>query len=82
MTETIKNFIDGELVESATTDFIELVDPVTGEADGRSPVSLPEEVDRAYAAAERALASRPTPSRSALPSPLKSRGVRRVRNRW
>lgn len=65
MTETIKNFIDGELVESATTDFIELVDPVTGEADGRSPVSLPEEVDRAYAAAERALASwkRLTPGR-------------------
>ena len=29
MSETIRNFIDGELVESATSDFIELVDPTT-----------------------------------------------------
>src|SRR5918993_392440 len=35
MTDTIRNFIDGELVESATTEFIDLVDPVTGEVDGR-----------------------------------------------
>ena len=32
MTDTIRNFIDGELVESAATDFIDLVDPVTGRA--------------------------------------------------
>ena len=57
MTDTIKNFIDGELEASATTDFIELVDPVTGERDGRSPISTHEEVDRAYAAAERASAT-------------------------
>lgn len=65
MTETIKNFIDGELVASATTEFIELIDPVTGEPDGGSPVSLPVEVDRAYAAAERALGTwkRLTPGR-------------------
>ena len=65
MTETIQNFVDGELVESATNDFIDLVDPTTGEVDGRSPVSLPEEVDRAYAAAERASESwkRFTPGR-------------------
>ena len=65
MSETIRNFIDGELVESAATDFIELVDPTTGEVDGRSPVSTPEEVDRAYAAALRASASwkRLTPGR-------------------
>ncbi len=62
---TIRNFIDGELVESATTEFIDLVDPVTGEVDGRSPVSLPSEVDAAYAAAESASASwkRLTPGR-------------------
>ncbi|RYB93665.1 gamma-aminobutyraldehyde dehydrogenase [Nocardioides oleivorans] len=53
MTDTIQNFVDGELVESAATDFIDLVDPTTGELDGRSPVSTPEEVDRAYAAAAR-----------------------------
>jgi betaine-aldehyde dehydrogenase len=54
MTDTIRNFVDGELVESATTEFIDLVDPTTGELDGRSPVSTPDEVDRAYAAAARA----------------------------
>ena len=65
MTDTIRNFIDGELVASTTTDFIDLVDPVTGELDGRSPVSTPEEVDRAYAAAARASTSwkRLTPGR-------------------
>ena len=65
MSETIRNFVDGELVESAATDFIELVDPTTGEVDGRSPVSTSEEVDRAYAAALRASASwkRLTPGR-------------------
>ena len=52
--QTVRNYIDGELVASATTDFIDLVDPVTGEPDGRSPISTHEEVDRAYAAAERA----------------------------
>ena len=54
MPDTIRNFIDGELVASATTHFIDLVDPVTGEPDGRSPISTHEEVVRAYAAAERA----------------------------
>ena len=37
--QTVRNFIDGELVASATTYFIDLVDPVTGEPDGRSPIS-------------------------------------------
>ncbi|TCC36448.1 gamma-aminobutyraldehyde dehydrogenase [Kribbella speibonae] len=55
MTETINNFVDGQLVESATDSFIELVDPSTGDPDGRSPITLPSEVDRAYEAAERAL---------------------------
>ncbi|MDR7254805.1 betaine-aldehyde dehydrogenase [Nocardioides sp. BE266] len=65
MTETIKNFIDGELVESAATEFIDLVDPTTGELDGRSPVSTPDEIDAAYAAAERESATwkRLTPGR-------------------
>lgn len=53
MSETIRNFIDGELVESGTSDFIDLLDPTTGELDGRSPISTPEEVDAAYAAAAR-----------------------------
>ncbi|WP_203336698.1 aminobutyraldehyde dehydrogenase [Nocardioides limicola] len=52
--ETIRNVIDGRVEESAATEFIELVDPTTGEPDGRSPKSTAEEVDRACAAAERA----------------------------
>lgn len=65
MTDTIRNFIDGELVASATEVFIDLVDPATGEPDGRSPVSTPDEVDAACAAARRASASwkRLTPRR-------------------
>ncbi|CAM3660749.1 gamma-aminobutyraldehyde dehydrogenase [Nocardioides zeicaulis] len=51
MTETVRNFVDGALVESEATEHIELVDPTTGEVDGRSPVSTAAEVDRAYAAA-------------------------------
>ncbi|MDT0182828.1 gamma-aminobutyraldehyde dehydrogenase [Microbacterium sp. ARD31] len=54
MTDTIRNYVDGELVESTTSEFIDLVDPTTGQTDGRSPVSTAEEVDRAYAAAARA----------------------------
>ncbi len=54
MTETIRNYVDGELVESETTEHLDLVDPATGQVDGRSPVSTAAEVDRAYAAAERA----------------------------
>ncbi|NMO03058.1 aminobutyraldehyde dehydrogenase [Gordonia sp. TBRC 11910] len=49
------NFIDGRFVESATDTFIELIDPATGLADGRSPVSNAAEVDAAYRAAARAL---------------------------
>ncbi|MFG2044938.1 gamma-aminobutyraldehyde dehydrogenase [Dactylosporangium sp. NPDC048998] len=54
MSETISNFIDGQLQESGTQSFIPLIDPTTGLEDGRSPVSLPSEVDAAFAAAERA----------------------------
>jgi betaine-aldehyde dehydrogenase len=54
MPDQILNFIDGKLVPSAAGDHVELIDPATGESNGLSPVSLPSEVDAAYAAAERA----------------------------
>lgn len=54
MTETIQNFIDGQLVSSSTDAFIDLVDPTTGLPDGRSPVSTPAEVDAAFDSASRA----------------------------
>lgn len=51
---TVRNFIDGQSVTSQTREYLKLVDPSTGLPDGRSPVSLPAEIDAAYAAAERA----------------------------
>ena len=54
MSETIRNLVDGALVDSDADTWIELVDPTTGEPDGRSPVSTAAEVDAAYAAASRA----------------------------
>lgn len=50
----IQNYIDGALVDSVATDFIELVDPTTGRPDGWSPISTAEEVDAAFRAAQRA----------------------------
>ncbi|MFC5677409.1 gamma-aminobutyraldehyde dehydrogenase [Aeromicrobium endophyticum] len=54
ITDVIQNYVDGALVDSAATDFIELVDPTTGRPDGRSPISTADEVDAAFAAALRA----------------------------
>ncbi|MET0929428.1 MAG: gamma-aminobutyraldehyde dehydrogenase [Aeromicrobium sp.] len=51
MTEHIKNYVNGTLVDSGATEFIELVDPTTGKVDGRSPVSTADEVDAAFRAA-------------------------------
>jgi betaine-aldehyde dehydrogenase len=62
--ETVRNYVDGQLTDSATSDFVDLVDPASGNPNGRSPISLPGEVDEAYAAAKRAFAawSRTAPS--------------------
>ncbi|WP_456698566.1 aminobutyraldehyde dehydrogenase [Aeromicrobium sp. P5_D10] len=51
MSDLIQNYVNGALVDSAATDFIELVDPTTGKVDGRSPISTEAEVDEAFAAA-------------------------------
>ncbi|MCD6639860.1 MAG: gamma-aminobutyraldehyde dehydrogenase [Nocardioides sp.] len=53
----VHNYIDGAVAPSRSSESIELVDPATGEPDGRNPVSLPEEVDAAYEAAGRAFES-------------------------
>ena len=51
MTKTLKNFINGELVDSRGKDTIDLVDPVTGDVYAKSPVSTDADVDSAYQAA-------------------------------
>ena len=60
----VQNYVNGKLVDSAATEFTELVDPTTGEVTGRSPKSTPEEVDEAVRAAEAAFGEwrRTTPS--------------------
>ena len=75
----IQNYVNGRLVDSAATEFTELVDPATGKVIGRSPKSTPQEVDEAVQAAaaafeewkrttpsqrQQACSSWPTPSRS------------------
>ena len=54
MTKTLKNFINGELVDSRGKDTIDLVDPVTGDVYAKSPVSNDADVDSAYQAASAA----------------------------
>jgi malonate-semialdehyde dehydrogenase (acetylating)/methylmalonate-semialdehyde dehydrogenase len=51
---TIPLLIDGELVESKTTQWREVVNPATQEVLARVPMATPEEVDAAVAAAREA----------------------------
>lgn len=51
---TVRNFIDGQLVDSSSGATMPLVDPSTGQEYGTAPVSNEQDVDNAYAAAARA----------------------------
>ena len=61
---TVKNFINGELVDSASGATMPIVDPSTGEKYGTAPLSGAEDIDKAYAAAAAAFTDwkRSTPS--------------------
>ena len=61
---TVKNFINGELVDSASGATMPIVDPSTGEKYGTAPLSGVEDIDKAYAAAAAAFTDwkRSTPS--------------------
>jgi len=50
----VKNFIGGEQVDPADGRTYDLVSPVTGETFAQAPASSAEDVDRAFAAAEKA----------------------------
>ena len=54
---TFRNVINGELVDSASGETYDVIDPTTGETYARAPMSGPEDVDRAYRAAESAFES-------------------------
>jgi betaine-aldehyde dehydrogenase len=49
--QTFRNVINGELVDSASGETYDIVDPTTGEVYAQAPLSSSEDVDLAYAAA-------------------------------
>ncbi len=61
---TVKNFINGELVDSVSGGTMPIVDPSTGEKYGTAPISNEQDIDNAYRAAAAAFADwkRTTPS--------------------
>ncbi|MBX6765428.1 MAG: aldehyde dehydrogenase family protein, partial [Rubrobacteraceae bacterium] len=50
----LENFIGGDYVESAAGRYYELTNPATGEPFAEAPLSGREDVDRAFAAAQKA----------------------------
>jgi betaine-aldehyde dehydrogenase len=55
--QAFRNVINGELVDSASGETYDVVDPATGEVYAQAPMSGAEDVDRAYAAAGAAFES-------------------------
>src|SRR6476659_2976818 len=49
--KTFRNVINGELVDAASGETYDVIDPTTGEVYATAPMSGAEDVDRAYAAA-------------------------------
>jgi malonate-semialdehyde dehydrogenase (acetylating)/methylmalonate-semialdehyde dehydrogenase len=52
--ETLRNFIGGRWVESRATQWLEVYNPARGEVIARNPLSTPEDLDAAVAAAKAA----------------------------
>ncbi|HET7578970.1 MAG TPA: CoA-acylating methylmalonate-semialdehyde dehydrogenase [Bacillales bacterium] len=53
-TNTLKNFINGEWIESTTSDYQEVPNPATGEALAKVPISTADDLDKAVEAANAA----------------------------
>ena len=54
---TFRNVVDGELVDAVSGETYDVLDPTTGEVYAQAPRSGPEDVDRAFRAAEAAFAT-------------------------
>lgn len=54
---TFRNVVNGESVDSVSGETYDVLDPTTGEVYAQAPMSGPEDVDRAYAAAAAAFES-------------------------
>jgi betaine-aldehyde dehydrogenase len=63
-----RNVIAGELAESVSGETYDVIDPTTGEAYAQAPMSGPEDVERAYRAADEAFGTwgRTTPAERQL----------------
>ena len=57
MTVRLQNYVNGEFVDAKSGRFSDVIDPCTGEAYLQAPISGPEDVDAAYAAAAAAFES-------------------------
>ena len=68
--ETLKNYIGGEWVESATSEFIDDIDAATGEVLARVPLSTEADVDAAARAARAA-----QPAWAAVPVAKRARAL-------
>ena len=61
--ETLRNFVGGKWVESATSEFLDVYNPARGEVIARTPLSTAGDLDAAVAAAQKAFpAWRDTPA--------------------
>src|SRR4051812_10118620 len=56
MSGTLRNFVGGAYVESSSDERLDLIDPVTEQVYGQSPISDAEDVDRAFSSAAAAFA--------------------------
>ena len=52
--QVLKNVINGELVDAASGETYDVFDPATGAVYAQAPMSGAEDIDRAYAAADKA----------------------------
>ena len=52
--KAFRNVINGELVDAASGETYDVIDPTSGEVYATAPMSGAEDVDRAYRAAEKA----------------------------
>ena len=69
MTRRVRLFLNNELVESATSDFVPVTNPATGEVISEAPITTAEEMEKAVADAKAAFQiwkNVPVPERSRL----------------
>lgn len=75
MVETLRNYINGEWVASSSGEHLEVRNPALDEVIARVPLSMPEEVDRAVAAARAAFETW-----RHVPLPVRARYLLRLRD--